>query len=250
MIIVNADDWGRSELETDAAYYSFSRSKVSSATAMVFMSDSKRASELALQSGLPVGLHVNLTEQFSAPPDSPSIRRAQGAIACYLNRGRFAKAMFNPAVARSLGMVFRAQLDEFRRLYGQEPSHFDGHQHMHLCANMAFSGALPRGAKVRRSLSYVSGEKNVANLLFRALVDKVVGRRCVQTDYFFDLAERRSVSEFTRLCQLAQHHTVEVMCHPARPDELAFLESTEFAIALASLVVSSYHNVAGASARG
>ena len=62
MIIINADDWGRSERETDAALSTYKRGRITSASAMVFMRDSGRAADLAKDAGIDVGLHFNLSE--------------------------------------------------------------------------------------------------------------------------------------------------------------------------------------------
>jgi predicted glycoside hydrolase/deacetylase ChbG (UPF0249 family) len=55
MIIVNADDWGRSPLETDAALACYRDERITSVSAMVFMEDSVRASELAKEAGIDPG---------------------------------------------------------------------------------------------------------------------------------------------------------------------------------------------------
>src|SRR5262245_28926635 len=47
MLIVNADDLGRSKAETDAAMACYAKDRITSTSAMVFMTDSERASELA-----------------------------------------------------------------------------------------------------------------------------------------------------------------------------------------------------------
>ena len=67
MLIVNADDWGRSVAETDAALTCFSQGRVTSVTAMTFMADSERAAGIALRHDIPVGLHLNFTEPLTAP---------------------------------------------------------------------------------------------------------------------------------------------------------------------------------------
>ncbi|RQW78332.1 MAG: ChbG/HpnK family deacetylase, partial [Geobacter sp.] len=64
MIIINADDWGRYNTDTDAALACFEAGRITSVTAMVFMEDSGRAAELARDSGVDVGLHLNLSQTF------------------------------------------------------------------------------------------------------------------------------------------------------------------------------------------
>jgi len=61
MLIINADDLGRSVVETDAALRCYSAGRITSVSAMVFMSDSERAAELANGNGLDVGLHLNFS---------------------------------------------------------------------------------------------------------------------------------------------------------------------------------------------
>ena len=56
MLIINADDWGRSVAETDAAFQCYTKGRVTSVSAMVFMADSERAAELAKENELDGGL--------------------------------------------------------------------------------------------------------------------------------------------------------------------------------------------------
>jgi chitin disaccharide deacetylase len=78
MLIVNADDLGRHRGATDSALLCCAKKCVSSVSAMVFMEDSERAAELALDSGIGVGLHLNLSERFSADRVPP--RLLNGAV--------------------------------------------------------------------------------------------------------------------------------------------------------------------------
>jgi hypothetical protein len=52
MLIVNADDLGRSKAETNAAMACYAKGRITSTSAMVFMTDSERASEVASGAGL------------------------------------------------------------------------------------------------------------------------------------------------------------------------------------------------------
>ena len=65
MLIINADDFGRSVAETDAALRCYVAGRITSVSAMVFMADSERAAELAKEKELDVGLHLNFTERFT-----------------------------------------------------------------------------------------------------------------------------------------------------------------------------------------
>src|ERR1043166_2509082 len=147
MLIVNADDFGRSKGETDAALACYQAGRITSATAMMFMADSERAAELAKGTGLDVGLHLNFTETFSTGC-SPEVAKSQNRIVRYLKRSKYAQLIYNPILRREFRCCYKSQAEEFVRLYGKSPSHVDGHHHMHLCANMLFSKAIPRGTKM------------------------------------------------------------------------------------------------------
>ncbi len=116
-----------------------------------------------------------------------------------------------------------SQLKEFARLYGKEPAHIDGHQHMHLCTNVIFSDLLPHGVRVRRNFSFSAGEKSRLNVAYRNFIDGFLARRYEVTDYFFDLADCMEPDDFARIVKLAENATVELETHPARHQELTFL---------------------------
>ena len=65
MLIINADDWGRSRAETDAALRCYQGGRITSVSAMVFMADSERASELAKENELDMGLHLSFSEELT-----------------------------------------------------------------------------------------------------------------------------------------------------------------------------------------
>ena len=67
MLIVNADDLGRTKAATDAAIECYAKGRITSTSAMVFMADSERAAAVAANTGIGIGLHVNFSEQFSSP---------------------------------------------------------------------------------------------------------------------------------------------------------------------------------------
>jgi chitin disaccharide deacetylase len=241
MIIVNADDWGRSPKETEAALDCYRAGRLTSVTGMVFMADSERAADIALSNNIPVGLHINLNEPFTGKISSDYIRSAQRRIAGFLNKNKYMQLLHNPFLAKPIREVFNAQLEEFCRLYRKSPSHFDGHQHMHLCTSMLIVAPIPRGEKIRRSFSFESGEKSVVNRSYRACVNHRIQSRYRLTDYFFALSERlRPEERFTRVCALARDTAVELMTHPIVPEEQAFLMSDRYACAMKPLQKGSF----------
>ena len=231
--------------DTDAARALFLEGRISSATAMVYMADSERAATQAALLRLPVGLHINLTEAFSAPGVPPVVRRDQERLARYLNASGLAHGLYNPLLHRACLRMVAAQLEEFRRLYNSEPSHFDGHEHMHLCANMLVGLPIPKGSRVRPSASYQPRERGLINRTYRALINRWMHRFYVHVDCFFDLSQRMAPGEFARVCTLARQTHIELMCHPARTAETAFLRSSSFLAGLREVQLASYLDMPG-----
>jgi chitin disaccharide deacetylase len=240
MIIVNADDWGRSQPETDAALECFRRGTVTSATAMVFMADSERAARIAKEAGISVGLHLNLSERFTGTRCSPEVSKQHERIVRFLKLNKYALLLYNPVLRSAFNLVYRAQFDEFVRLYGQAPSHVDGHQHMHLCSNMLIDPPIESGTKVRRSFSFWSGEKSSVNRWYRRLVDRTLARRYRITDYFFALSRTFEPEPMARLVKLASVANVELETHPVVPREKALLMSEDFCKSLGLVQKGSY----------
>ena len=228
MIIVNADDLGRSRPETDAALSCHARGRITSATAMMFMADSERAAAVARSNGLDVGLHVNLDEAFTAPGVSPSLRKLHESIVRVMLRGKYSPWFYHPFLSRKIHAVYQAQEEEFIRLYGKPPSHVDGHRHRHLCTNMLIDRVIPAGYQVRRSFTFYRGEKGFANRLYRAWVDKRLACRYRLTDGFFCLRQSLQTKRLERVIELSKTARVELMTHPHNAMEFEFLMSDDF----------------------
>jgi predicted glycoside hydrolase/deacetylase ChbG (UPF0249 family) len=139
---------------------------------------------------------------------------------------------------KDFALVFQAQLDEYLRIMGEEPSHMDGHQHLHLCTNMMFQTLIRRGTKVRRSFSFRSGEKSSFNRAYRAWVDRRLAKRHRLTDHFFALPEGESA--IAPLLEVAGKSAVELMVHPQREQEYEFLVSEDFGRTLGDVRLEPY----------
>lgn len=227
LLIVNADDWGRERDTTDRTLECALAGTVSSVSAMVFMQDSQRAAALARESCLDVGLHLNFTTAFSDRECPAPVQRGQERTARYLSRNPLAQAFYHPGLAATFRFLVKAQVDEFARLYGTMPMRFDGHHHMHLCANVVHGDLLPADTIVRRNFSFQQGEKSWANRKYRGLIDQAMARRHRLTDYFFPLPPMEPIERLQRIDSLSRDAVVEVETHPVRSDEYAFLASGE-----------------------
>lgn len=214
MLIVNADDFGRNQLATDRILYTFAKSRITSSSAMMFMVDSERAAKIAIADDLPVGLHINLTETFSSPSAPPKLIQAQNRVSSFLKRSKYALLIYQPFLRRCFETLIAGQIAEFLRLYDRQPSHFDGHQHMHLASNVLLARLLPQGTNVRRSFSFRSGEKGAFNRLYRKIVDGALVKRHRTTDSFFSLSHYMDTSRLATIVALAYRENVELMTHP------------------------------------
>lgn len=238
MLTINADDFGRSRQETDAVLACYKAGRVTSTSAMVFMEDSERAAGLVRQCGLEVGLHLNFSQEFTYNPRViPRFAKAHRSIVRFLCSSKYALLFYHPLLRRQFRDAFDGQLKEFVRLYGKQPSHFDGHRHMHLCTNMLLDRILPEGQKVRGSFSFSRGEKSALNRAYRHWVNRRLAARHRLTDYFFALSQNLQSDRFDRLLQLAATADVEIMTHPTSEAEAALLMSDNYTRAIQSLRV-------------
>jgi predicted glycoside hydrolase/deacetylase ChbG (UPF0249 family) len=229
MLIINADDLGRCAIATDRIMACVAANRIDAASAMVFMEDSRRAATLAKACGLNVGLHINFSESFTGLNIPASLRRNHERIRRFVRANKYALVIYNPFLRKAFREVFAAQVEEFARLYGREPSRFDGHQHMHLCSNMILDRVLPTGAQVRRSFSFNAGEKNFLNRYYRRLIDRHLAARHRIGDFFFALSQHLPVARLRRVVELAKRYDIELMTHPQLNAEFEALLSDEFA---------------------
>ncbi len=114
MLIVNADDFGRSHGINRGVALAHDQGIVTSASAMVHWPAGEEAAELARERpALGIGLHVDLEEWAYDDGEWRVVyQRVAGG---------------EGAVAEEV----EAQLTRFRMLFGREPTHLDSHQHVH-----------------------------------------------------------------------------------------------------------------------
>jgi len=241
MLVINADDWGRSVAETDAVLRCYRAGRITSVSAMVFMADSERAAKLAKDHELDdIGLHLNFSEDFTDARCPESLKQHHRRIVRFLRRNKYALLVYNPSLRRAFACSYHAQMEEFVRLFEKSPLHIDGHHHLHLCANVLLSNMIPAGMKMRRNFSFWSGEKSWLNRAYRALVDRSLARRYRLTDYFFDLTQCIEGKKVNRVAALAESSNVELMAHPILNGEEKYLMSDEFSEILQRVAVVGY----------
>jgi predicted glycoside hydrolase/deacetylase ChbG (UPF0249 family) len=245
MLIINADDWGQNKTTTDNSMVCFKNGRITSVSAMVFMEDSQRAAELALEHGLDAGLHLNFTTKFNQPVVSNKLLECQQSITAFLQKNKYCFLLYHPALRGDFHYVFSHQYEEYIRLYHKKPTHIDGHHHMHLCTNILVDKLIPNNSKVRRSFSFTSEEKSTVNRLYRSLVDWWLQRRYQCTDFFFSIQPILKSDRLRGIVELSLVHNVELMVHPEKQDEYSYLLSTEYMEIIRNKKIESYGALCG-----
>ncbi|MCG7851117.1 MAG: ChbG/HpnK family deacetylase [Methanosarcinaceae archaeon] len=235
---------GRTGTATDSAIACHRQKRITSASAMVFMADSRRAAELASHAGLDTGLHLNLTQPLDGPDISPRIKAHHIKICRFLCRGKWAQVSYHPFLHDSLKYTFQAQFEEYFRLFGTEPAQIDGHSHMHLCMNIIIGHIIPPGLKIRRSFTFKRGEKSIFNRLYRRLIDKWATRHYICTDSFFSIEPVSDRSRVETIVHSALSSNVELMVHPAEAVQFEYLMSREFLNMVQDVPKGSYRMLA------
>jgi predicted glycoside hydrolase/deacetylase ChbG (UPF0249 family) len=241
LLIVNADDYGAAPATTDAILACFERGAVSSTTTMVWMQDSERAAQLALERKLPVGLHLNLTMEFDGPsvPVGQAERQARlvRKLGARLGVTRWA---YRPRLAGAIREEVQSQLARFEELYGHPPTHVDGHNHVHLSPNAL--RALSPGMKVRPAHDFAGRLGDSPKVLRRSWMRG----RFTTPDSFVSIRSihpRLGGSGLEDALAGSRERTVEVMVHPHWDDEYELLMSDEWKQALAGLPLGSYEDL-------
>lgn len=254
LLVVNADDWGGSEATTEAILAAFEAGRVTSTSAMVHMPDSERAAEVAGRSGLPVGLHLNLTEPFGDPAAPTAVRDRQRRVAerfsgsgpeGHPGTARLRKWLYDPRIRGEVGRAIADQLECFERLYGKPPTHFDGHNYVDLCPNVFLSRAIPRGSRMRNTLDRFPVERSPAALL-RSARQALRSRRFRSTRYTLQIAHLSLPADGPpdpRL-RLADADPVEVISHPDDGHEREILMSDAWGQVLAEHRLGSFADLA------
>jgi len=249
LLIVNADDLGYDAPTTDAILESFRRGAITSATAMMHMADSERAARLARESGIPAGLHLNLIEPFTGAAVPPRVREDQERLCGHFASKHRLRWLYDPRIRGLLRRTIEDQLNEFERLYGGPPTHFDGHRHMHLSLNVVLGRTPLSPLPARRSFSYEPGDKSLANRAWREGVSFAIRSRFGGTRWFFsirDLAPELGGKGLDRALERSRESAVEVMVHPGWDDERGLLEDPAWAERISRFRLGSYRDLRAA----
>jgi len=240
MLIVNADDLGADSVATDRTLACFQAGAITSATAMMFMRDSARGVALAREAGLPLGLHLNLTQPFDGDGVPPEIARRQASIVGFMANSTRRRLGVAPHLVSEIKRAVADQLEQFHQLYGGEPTHLDGHNHVHL--NPTVLACLPTGYAVRPGHDSRRGLGQIPQRLRHA----ALARRHRTVDHFFPLTTLHPALGGRGLegaLALADTDSVELMVHPGAERIFTVLENHDWAARIAARPLGSYADV-------
>ncbi|MGO8906121.1 MAG: ChbG/HpnK family deacetylase [Solirubrobacteraceae bacterium] len=238
ILIVNADDFGANPRTSDPVVELFDERVLTSASAMVRMRDSVRAASLAAEHGIPVGLHLNLTLPFADPSAPPAVRERQLRLTEVFGSESWRDAGRERPGGRLLADVIEDQLECFRESFG-EPTHLDGHHHVH--THRAVLEQLPTDLPIRPILSVPSHAG-----AGRSMRERRLHRRFLCPEACFALEDVHPSLGGVGLQALDHAHrqSLEIMVHPRQEREYAALLSADWRQAISTLTLGSYADLA------
>jgi chitin disaccharide deacetylase len=136
-LVITADDLGMDPWRDAGIFAAYLAGAITQASLVVAGATARPAAERALRIGLPIGLHLDLTEAAASAPrqEISSLLDARGAkLGKHGLRAAIARGQVDPAhIAREAG----AQLEAFARMTRGPARHVDGHQHIHVLPDVA-----------------------------------------------------------------------------------------------------------------
>jgi predicted glycoside hydrolase/deacetylase ChbG (UPF0249 family) len=171
---------------------------------------------------------LNFDEQLTGDVPDLRVKEYLNQTATFLTGSKLRQVMYNPMLHRQFEYLYNVQYEEFLRLYRRPPSHINGHHHRHLCSNVLLGKIIPDGSRVRRSFTFMKGERSFGNRLYRRGVDAMLKRRYITTDMFFAASPSVEPNYLKQRVELAKKHNVELMVHLSSRREVEFLMRQDF----------------------
>jgi hypothetical protein len=212
LLIVNADDLGRTRGINGGVFEAHRRGIVTSATAMVNYPAVREAAAMSRDHpGLGIGLHVALTGGATTLPAAQvaSLVDASGRLPAK------PEGHGSPLPAELLAEI-EAQYARFVDIFGRRPTHFDSHHHSH------------RRPDVYAALTALASREGIPVRNAGGMKDDLRARGLKTTDAFdetfFD--DGVSAAHLVEIVRGLRTGSTELMCHPAHEDaELAATSS-------------------------
>lgn len=238
-LIVNADDFGVDAATTRGIVSAYQNGIASSASLMVTMPAAAEAAQIARVAGLPVGLHVSLTQ--GAAVAGPQLHRLVDAAGGFtLRAARLIRVSGRDALLLDqIRTEVRAQLSRAHDL-GLTLTHVDSHQHVHMnpaifaiveseasafgIGRIRFSREALGNLFLGRGYMQILRRNNLAKwLIIRAQAARI-RPRLETPDLFFGIFNSGVVVKDVLLSFLQKapaRKSVEICIHPGLPDRSA-----------------------------
>jgi predicted glycoside hydrolase/deacetylase ChbG (UPF0249 family) len=207
LLIVNADDCGRSRGVDDGIVRAHREGIVTSTTFMTNAPSTDHAASLARATpSLDVGVHLVLTyaKPLSDPAKIPSLVRQDGSF------WRPTELLARPIDRTEALSEYQAQFSRARELIGREPTHVDTHHWVH--DHPALSWAVCELARETGA---------AARTHTPAQRDEYRARGVRTPDHFtreFQHPGHIEVPDLLALLSRVEQGVTELMCHPGEPD--------------------------------
>ena len=207
LLIVNADDFGRSEGIDDGIVRAHRDGIVTSTTLMTNAPSTRHAASHArATASLEVGVHLVLTyaKPLSNPSRIRSLVREDGSF------WRPTELLVRPIEREEALVEYRAQFARARELIGREPTHVDTHHWVH--DHPALSWAVCE-------LAHETGA--AARTHTPAQRDEYRAKGVRTPDHFtreFQHPGHIAVADLLALISRLEDGVTELMCHPGEPD--------------------------------
>jgi len=207
LVIVNADDFGRSTGIDDGIVRAHREGIVTSTTLMTNAPSAPHAATLArAMSTLDVGVHLVLT--YARPLSSPS--RIRSLVRDDGSFWRPSELLARPFDREEALAEYRAQFARARELIGREPTHVDTHHWVH--DHPALSWAV---CEVARETGAAARTHTATQR------DEYRAKGVRTTDHFtreFQHPGHIGLDDLLALISRLEDGVTELMCHPGEPD--------------------------------
>ena len=184
---MNADDWGRDRDVTDRTLSCVLLRTVSSVSAMVFMEDSKRAAEIALEHGIDVGLHLNFTSPFSASGIPTRLLEHQQLCRNRWRHNRFSQVVFHPGLIGSFEYVVAANVTNSLVFSGGKPIAWTVTIICTFAPTCFWVGCCHPEQSFAGTSRFSRERRASGNRFYRQTVDRILASRHRLTNFFFSL---------------------------------------------------------------
>ena len=255
-LIINADDLGSGPGRDKGILWAFRTGLISSASILANGPTFHEAAQLAVLHGLPVGVHLNLSEGRPVSGALPGITDEQGDLpGKYRLRSLLDRPLRNP---QDVFDELSAQIERVLEA-GLKPDHLDTHQHFFLfpeMSDMVIDLAREHGIPaLRLPLPAEKAEGQLSPLLARELtlyrqLAPVAAAKINKSGLFapngllgMSLLNDLTHESLCRVLQQAPAGTWELMVHPGYPDTNGAFSGSQRLKELKALASSSFQTL-------